>query len=37
MYARKGTGKMHAKWIPVATCIMHKQPLVGIDDDKINQ
>jgi len=24
MIGRKGTGKIHAKWSPVATCIMHK-------------
>ncbi len=37
MLARKGTGKMHAKWSPVATCIMHKQPLVKIDEDIVNR
>lgn len=36
MFAHKGTGKIHAKWSPVATCIMHKEPIVLIDDDKIN-
>ena len=36
MIAHKGTGKIHAKWSPVATCIMHKEPIVLIDDDKIN-
>jgi len=37
MLARKGTGKMHAKWSPVATCIMHKQPLVKIDEEIVNR
>lgn len=36
MTANKGIGKTHAKWSPVATCIMHKEPIVLIDDDKIN-
>lgn len=36
MFAHKGTGKVHAKWSPVATCIMHKEPIVDIDDEKIN-
>lgn len=31
MIACKGTGKQHAKWSPVATCIMHKQPIVKFD------
>ena len=35
-YVRKGTAKMHAKWSPVGTCIMYKQPLVNIDEDKVN-
>ena len=33
LLARKGIGKMHAKWSPVATCIMHKQPIVNIDSE----
>ena len=36
MIACKGIGKQHAKWSPVATCIMHKQPLVKIDEDIVN-
>ena len=28
---------MHAKWSPVSTCIMHKKPIVALDDDKINR
>ncbi len=31
LLAKKGIGKQHAKWSPVATCIMHKQPIVEID------
>ena len=36
-FVRKGIGKQHAKWSPVATCIMHKQPIVKIDEPKVNQ
>jgi DNA-directed RNA polymerase II subunit RPB3 len=36
MIARKGTGRMHAKWSPVATCIMYREPIVKIDEDQIN-
>jgi DNA-directed RNA polymerase alpha subunit len=36
LVAKKGTGKTHAKWSPVATCQMRKEPTVWIDDDKIN-
>jgi DNA-directed RNA polymerase alpha subunit len=35
LVAKKGTGKTHAKWSPVATCQMRKEPTVWIDD-KIN-
>ena len=28
---------MHAKWSPVATCIMYKEPIVKIDEDLINK
>lgn len=34
---RKGIGKTHAKWSPVATCAMRKEPIVEIDEDKINR
>ena len=37
LLARKGIGRQHAKWSPVATCIMYKDPIVKIDDDRINQ
>jgi DNA-directed RNA polymerase alpha subunit len=36
MLARKGTGRTHAKWSPVATCIMYRDPIVRIDKDLIN-
>jgi DNA-directed RNA polymerase II subunit RPB3 len=36
LLARKGTGRQHAKWSPVATCIMFKEPIVRIDEMKIN-
>ena len=37
LVAKKGTGKIHAKWSPVATCQMRKEPTVQIDSDKINR
>jgi len=37
LLARKGTGRQHAKWSPVATCIMFKEPVVRIDDEAINK
>lgn len=37
LIAKKGIGKIHAKWSPVATCQMFKQPTVEIDQDKINR
>ena len=37
LVARKGTGQIHAKWSPVATCSMRKEPIVEIDQDKINR
>ena len=37
MMARKGTGRMHAKWSPVSTCIMYKEPIVKLEDEKINK
>lgn len=37
LVARKGTGKIHAKWSPVATCQMRKEPIVEIDQDKVNR
>jgi hypothetical protein len=36
MIARKGNGRMHAKWSPVATCVMYREPIVKIDEDQIN-
>jgi len=37
LVARKGIGKTHAKWSPVATCQMRKVPVVELDQDKINR
>lgn len=36
MLARKGTGRTHAKWSPVATCIMYREPIVKLDNEQIN-
>lgn len=36
LYVRKGIGKMHAKWSPVSTCIMYKEPIVEISEEKVN-
>lgn len=36
MIARKGIGRMHAKWSPVATCIMYREPIVKLDNELIN-
>jgi DNA-directed RNA polymerase II subunit RPB3 len=36
LIAKKGTAKVHAKWSPVATCQMRKEPTVWLDSDKIN-
>lgn len=37
LVAKKGIGKIHAKWSPVATCVMRKQPLVELDHEKLNK
>jgi len=34
--AKKDTAKSHAKWSPVATCIMRKEPIIDLDHDKLN-
>jgi DNA-directed RNA polymerase alpha subunit len=31
LIARKGTALTHAKWSPVATCIMRAEPIVDLD------
>lgn len=36
LVAKKGIGKIHAKWSPVATCTMRKEPIVEIDHDKLH-
>ena len=35
LIARKGTAQTHAKWSPVATCIMRQEPIVELDQEKI--
>ncbi len=37
MVAKKGIGKIHAKWSPVSTCTMRKQPTVTLDYDVLNR
>ena len=37
LVAKKGIGKIHAKWSPVSTCTMRKEPIVEIDHDKLHQ
>lgn len=37
LIAKKGIGKIHAKWSPVATCTMRKQPVVELDQEKITK
>jgi DNA-directed RNA polymerase alpha subunit len=37
MVAKKGTGKIHAKWSPVSTVIMRKRPEVTLDSEFINK
>lgn len=31
LIAKKGNAKTHAKWSPVATCIMKAEPIVELD------
>lgn len=31
LIAKKGNAKTHAKWSPVATCIMRAEPIVELD------
>lgn len=37
LIAKKGNAKTHAKWSPVATCIMRAEPILEIDQIKINK
>jgi DNA-directed RNA polymerase alpha subunit len=36
MVAKKGIGKVHAKWSAVSTVIMRKEPTVELDQEKLN-
>lgn len=37
LIAKKGTGKVHAKWSPVATCILRGLPQIELNQDKVNR
>lgn len=37
LIAKKDNAKTHAKWSPVATCIMRAEPIVELNEDKISQ
>lgn len=37
LIAKKGNAKTHAKWSPVATCIMRAEPIVELNQDKLNK
>tara|TARA_B110000285_G_C14769789_1_gene443461 strand:+ start:380 stop:622 length:243 start_codon:yes stop_codon:yes gene_type:complete len=37
LIAKKGIGKIHAKWSPVSACIMLKQPIVELDQEKMQK
>lgn len=37
LIAKKGNAKTHAKWSPVATCIMRAKPVVELDQSKLNK
>lgn len=37
LLARKGIGRQHAKWSPVSTCIMYRDAIVQLDEDKVNR
>ena len=37
MVAKKGSGKIHAKWSPVSTVIMRKRPEVTLDSEVLNR
>lgn len=36
LIAKKGNAKIHAKWSPVATCIMKAETIVELNQDLIN-
>lgn len=37
LIAKKDNAKTHAKWSPVATCIMRAEPIVELREDKVAQ
>ena len=37
LIAKKGNAKTHAKWSPVATCVMRAKPVVELDQSKLNK
>jgi DNA-directed RNA polymerase II subunit RPB3 len=37
LIAKKGTAKTHAKWSPVATCMLRAEPIIELDQTKIQK
>lgn len=37
LIAKKGNAKTHAKWSPVATCIMKAEPIVELDQSRVQK
>ena len=37
LIAKKGNAKTHAKWSPVATCIMKAEPIVELDQSRVKK
>jgi len=37
LIAKKGIGKTHAKWSPVATCMMRQEPILELNTEKLKK
>ena len=37
LIAKKENAKAHAKWSPVATCMMRAKPILELDQDQLNK